>query len=145
MTAFRTATTSDAQRIKLFLKENGLPVEGVDQWVENFLILTNQKEELVGVAGFELYRGSCLLRSVAVDERFRGKGFGKGLVDAVLSNAKKKGANKSYLLTADAEVYFSKMGFEIIRRKDVDDVVLTSAEFKVDACERCTVMLKRLC
>jgi N-acetylglutamate synthase-like GNAT family acetyltransferase len=144
MTAYRAATKSDVQRIKLFLKENELSVDGVDEWVEHFLILTNQEGKWIGVAGFELYGDSCLLRSVAVDQSFRGRGFGKGLVDAVLVNANRKGASKSYLLTADAEIYFNKMGFEIIRREDVEEAVLASAEFKINACERCTVMLKRI-
>ena len=144
MRAYRAATQSDVQHIKLFLKENELPVDGVDEWVENFLILTNQEGKWMGVAGFELYGASCLLRSVAVDQSFRGRGLGKGLVDAVLANANKKGASKSYLLTADAEMYFKKMGFEIIRREDIDEAVLASAELKINACEHCTLMLRRI-
>ena len=144
MTTYRAATKSDVQRIKLFLKENELPVEGVDQWVEYFLIVTDQEGKWVGVAGFELYGESCLLRSVAVDQSFRRRGFGEGLVNAVLANANRKGASKSYLLTADAEMYFRKMGFEIIRREDIDEAVLASAELKINACEHCTLMLRRI-
>ena len=140
---YRVATESDLGRIKSFLKENGLPELGVDQWVKNFVIAEDQDGSLVGVAGLELYDKSGLVRSVAVDNHFRGKGYGRILVEAVVGNARARGLKTLYLLTEDASAYFKRLDFQPVDRKDVDRAVKASVEF-TDMCEGATVMRRVL-
>ena len=140
---YRVATESDLGRIKSFLKENGLPELGVDRWVKNFVIAEDQDGSLVGVAGLELYDKSGLVRSVAVDNHFRGKGYGRILVEAVVENASARGLKTLYLLTEDASAYFKRLGFQAVDRKDVDRAVKASIEF-TDMCEGATVMRRVL-
>ena len=140
---YRAATQSDLQLIKDFLKENELPGLGVDGWVENFVIAEDQDGSLVGVAGLELYDKSGLVRSVAVDKHFRGQGYGRILVEAVVDNARARGLKTLYLLTDDASGYFKRLGFQAIDRKDVDQAVKASVEF-TEMCEGATAMRRVL-
>ena len=115
---------------------------GVDGYVENFVIAENESGSWIGVAGVELYGESGLLRSVAVDRQFRGRGSGRILVNAILERARDKGIKTVYLLTEDADNYFKHLGFQIVDRKDVDDVVKTSLEF-TEACPECALVMRR--
>lgn len=138
----RAATEQDLTRISDFLKSNGLPYGGVEEWLENFLVAVDSNGSWVGLAGFELYGDSCLLRSVAVDKQFRSRGHGRTLVDAVLRDAKAKGARIAYLLTDNARAYFERLGFAVVDRKDVDEDVKTSVEFKELCAETAVAMRK---
>ncbi len=138
-TRYRTATDSDLQRIKRFVKDNGLPELGVDQWVRNFVIAETQDGFLIGVAGLEIYGKSGLLRSVAVDKRHRRQGLGRGLVECIVENAKGRGIASLYLLTEDASAYFKRLGFEIVDRGGIDEAVKASVEF-TQICKSATAM-----
>lgn len=115
----------------------------MDAWVENFVIAEDQNGSLVGVAGLEFYDKSGLVRSVAVDKHFRGQGYGRILVEAVVEKARARGLKMLYLLTDDANVYFERLGFRAVDRKDVDRAVKASVEF-TEMCENATAMRKVL-
>ena len=138
----RAATARDLVKIKNLLTENGLPDIGVDDWVQNFVIIEDGTGSWIGVAGLELYGQSGLLRSVAVDKRFRERGHGRTLISAVLANARARGLRRVYLLTDDASDYFERLGFQIVDRRDVDEAVKASLEFTEACPESATVMRK---
>ncbi len=140
----RLANASDLPRVQRFLEDNRLPTTGIEKCIESFVIEVGEDGSLIGVAGMELYGESCLLRSVAVDKRFRRRGHGRSLVNSVLKNAKAKGANTAYLLTEDAIVYFARLGFVTVDRADVDEPVKTSPEFTECCCETAVTMRKDL-
>ena len=125
----RSAEFIDLQRILEFLKINGLPTVGVESCYANFVIATDEKGTLLGVAGLEIYSQMALLRSVAVEKNSRRKGHGRALVEAVLGNAKRSGVHTIYLLTETASDYFKHLGFDLVDRKDIDEVVMASLEF----------------
>jgi len=139
----RHAGQGELAKICRFLEDNGLPTSGVDKCVENFVVAQDRNGSWVGVAGLEVYGKSGLLRSVAVDGRFRGMGQGRALVNAVLGNAKSKGIETVYLLTDNAESYFGGLCFECVDRKDVDETVKASVEFG-EMCASAVVMRKTL-
>jgi len=125
----RSAELIDLQQIVEFLKVNGLPTVGVESWYPNFVIATDEKGTLLGVAGLEIYGRVALLRSVAVEKDSRRMGHGRALVEAVLRNAKQNGVHTIYLLTETASDYFKHLGFDLVDRKDIDGVVMASLEF----------------
>jgi amino-acid N-acetyltransferase len=100
--------------------------------------------ELVGVAGIELYDRSALLRSVAVEPRWRGTGVGRVLVERALDMASERGIEDIYLLTTTAENYFPKFGFTCTCREDVAEGVRSSVEFRTACPASATVMRKKL-
>lgn len=140
-TPLRNAKSADLPRVKSLLKQNDLPLLGVDECFDNFVIAENENGSLIGVAGVELYGDRGLLRSVAVDDHFRGLGYGGALVQAALSNARARGVKVIYLFTEDAAAYFQRLGFEAIDRANIDQAVKASPEF-TECCKTATAMRK---
>ena len=62
-------------------------------------------------------------------------------MDTVLKNAKQKGADTVYLLTEGAEGYFKRLGFNVVKREQIDAAVKMSPEF-TECCEHAIVMRK---
>jgi amino-acid N-acetyltransferase len=134
---------ADIARVAGFLEGNSLTTVGLHECLENFLIAFDGVDSWIGVAGYELYGASALLRSVAVDKGSRRKGVGRTLVEESLSNASKRGARTIYLLTDTAEAYFVKLGFKRIDRNQVDEAVRASPEFG-ECCKSAQMMRKSL-
>ncbi len=139
----RVAASADLPKVKSFLRGNGLPDLGVDDWIQSFVIAEDRSGNWIGVAGLERYGESGLLRSVAVDSQSRGRGYGGALIDAVLRNARAEGLKKVYLLTDDADEYFERFGFQTVKRQDVDALVKTSREF-TEACPESALVMRKV-
>lgn len=139
----RAAKPIDLPNIMSFLKDNGLPTNGVEKCFNNFVVAEDKDGSWVGIAGLELYGRGGLLRSVAVGKQYRGLGHGRKLVDAILRNAKAKGVQTMYLLTDSADAYFKGLGFEAVDRENIEADVKASPEF-TECCETAIAMRKAI-
>ena len=137
----RTASTSELETVVDLLNRSGLPTAGVADNFSEFLV-AQADGKLVGVVGLELYGQSALLRSVAVEESWRGSGVGRVLVERALDLARERGIDDVYLLTTTADNYFPKFGFVCVGRDEVAQGVRTSVEFQSACPESATVMHK---
>ncbi|HYF39233.1 MAG TPA: arsenic resistance N-acetyltransferase ArsN2, partial [Gemmatimonadales bacterium] len=125
----RTATPADLPAVLSLLERSELPTAGVADNFSHFLV-AEAGGQLVGVAGLELYDGSALLRSVAVESRWRGTGVGKVLVERAIDHARERGVEDVYLLTTTAEHYFPRFGFTCVSRDSVAEGIRRSVEFQ---------------
>lgn len=141
MTSIRKATASDLDAVTSLLTENKLPVAGVADWIEDFLVAESD-DRIVGSIGVERYGDYMLLRSAAVAAAEQGRGIGRSLVDAVLSNAERAGSKAIFLLTTTAEGYFLSFGFEQIDRASVPHDLGDSEELK-GACPSSATVMRR--
>lgn len=87
----------------------------------------------VGVGGFELFGGSALLRSIAVERDRQGQGLGTALCRELERRARERGVRTLYLLTTDAAEFFERLGFDRCEREAVPAAVRDSREFS-DLC-----------
>src|SRR4029079_2573005 len=71
----RPATETDLAAISSLLRENRLPLDGVSDWVDDFIV-ADLDGKIVGSVAMERYGAYGLLRSAAVSETARGKGIG---------------------------------------------------------------------
>jgi N-acetylglutamate synthase-like GNAT family acetyltransferase len=122
----------DIETIKDMLFANSLPVAGVDEHWRTFVI-ARDGEKIIGCGGAEAYQVAALIRSIAVDEEYRGHGIGRRIVRQLLDRLASRGLREFYLLTTTAEAYFKKRGFKTIDRDEVHPQLLQSREFQ-DAC-----------
>src|SRR3990172_5163315 len=106
----RAAVAPDLLQIVEMLHGAGLIVAGVEDHLGAFLVAADG-ERVIGSAGLEVYGDVALLRSVAVDEGFRGQGLGRRLVTAALANARHLGVREVALLTTSAAPVFRRPGF----------------------------------
>jgi amino-acid N-acetyltransferase len=145
----RPARGDDLEAVEALLREERLPIDGVEAQFANFLVAEATYSPRVaaapiGAIGLEHYDSSALVRSAVVDPAWRGRGVGHALVDAAADAARVHGASALYLLTTTAEAFFSSLGFWTITRDDVPGAVKQSVEF-VSACPAsATVMMRRI-
>src|SRR5262245_41222452 len=90
--------------------------QDVSQGWGHYFVVREDDGRVVGVAGLELHGEDGLLRSVAVDEDYRGQGLAASLVEAVLERAQRVGLRSVYLLTTTSREYFARRGFQDVAR-----------------------------
>jgi amino-acid N-acetyltransferase len=138
----RGASADDLPDVLALLKKSDLPTDGVSAGVLPEFVVAESGGKLVGVVGLEVYRESALLRSAAVDERWRGSGVGRALVDRALAISRERGIQDVFLLTTTAGQYFPRFGFTCVCRDDVPEAVRASVEFQ-GACPASAVVMHK--
>lgn len=140
---FKKAQFEDLDSIILLLRKLDLVFEEVENHLENFFVI-KFNNEIVGCAGIEHYDDVGLLRSVAIDVNFQGKGLGKKLVEKIINYALEKSIIFLYLLTNTAEDFFMRFGFKTIPRTDVDSRIKQTYEYSTGCEETAVVMMMKL-
>ena len=137
----RTARATDLPDVLSLLQNAELPVAGVADTFHDFFV-AEREGRLIGAVGLEVYGASALLRSVVVEDDWRGSGVGHSLIDLALGEAKARGIDDVFLLTTTAEHYFPRFGFACISRDAVAGEVRASQEFQ-GACPASAVVMRK--
>ena len=125
----REAKQKDAKIIEQILKSNALPSEDFVAHLNNFY-LYEDKNKIVGLAGYELCGSYALLRSFAVLDEYKGLCLARKLYEALKNKAQKEEINSFYLLTETASKYFEKLGFEYLDREKAPLSIENTEQFK---------------
>lgn len=139
-TGLRPAVAADRPAVEALLRDSGLPVAGIPDSLEHFLIAECQGRP-VGVVGLEVYGDAALLRSLAVAPELRGTGVGHRLVERALAHARELGVTDVVLLTTTADRWFPRFGFSRVERDRVPVAVTASEEFR-GACPASAVVMR---
>ena len=121
------------------LREADLPAADIDILDEVYVARVD--DEIVGYFALELYDKDALLRSVVITKDSRGRGFGNRMVPFMLKVAQNKKVRNIYLLTTTAAVFFEKVGFKAIERKDAPESITSTREFS-QLCPDTAVLMK---
>jgi amino-acid N-acetyltransferase len=127
--SIRPAQTGDLELVIRLLDSLHLPVRGVEEHFQDFIVMV-RGQETVGVVGMEIYGKQALLRSLGVARECQGHGYGKQLCRSILDRMSKRGIGEAYLLTQTAESFFATFGFEAVSRDRVVGKVKSSSEFQ---------------
>ncbi len=109
----RAAAASDLGTAKEWLAAAGLPTEDLSIPHMDAFLFASERSTPVGMIGVQKYSEIGLLRSLIVDEKCRGKGLGAHLVAALESKVAAGGITELWLLTLDADPFFSAVYFYI--------------------------------
>lgn len=124
----KRASNNDLAQIRDILKRNYLVFRDIkNKDVELFLVY--EDSVFVGIIGLEKFDNIGLLRSLVVLEEYRSKGYGKKICNSLIEHAKSQGIKQLYLLTTTARKFFEKIGFKIVKRKDVPIRIKNTDEF----------------
>ncbi len=135
------AQPADFPAILDLLAQAELPHDGLKDHVETILVLRAQ-HQVIGCAGLEVYGQTALLRSVALDPAYQGRGLGRDLVAAAEQLAQDHGVTHLYLLTLTARDFFLHLGYTDFSRSDLPASVKQSAEFGCCVCSGASAMRK---
>jgi amino-acid N-acetyltransferase len=111
------------------LGRSRLPVAGLADHAGDVLVAVD-RDRVIGSAGLEVYGEAALLRSVAVEPAFQGRGIGRALAARALELARARGVTAVYLLTETAAAFFERLGFRPIPRVEAEPAVGRSLEFQ---------------
>lgn len=126
----RLADASDMGMIRQLLTDSGLPTDDLLSSPIDFLISSDEEDNLLGCIGMELYGEDGFLRSFTVKENRRNQGIGNTLYNQLIQYALSKGIHQMHLLTTTAQHYFEQKGFTVTTRKDAPVSILNTTEFK---------------
>jgi len=121
----RPAAAGDLAAVASLLRASALPDAGVAGDISRFLVA--EKDGVIGVVGLERAEDDFLLRSLAVERKWRKRGLGAALVERALRTAGEAGGRAVYLLTATAEKFFRRWGFVRIDRGRIPEALLKSS------------------
>lgn len=133
----------DVETILELLKTNNLPTSDLTNGQRVFFVaLLNKKT--IGCVAIETYGDAGLLRSLAVNNDFRGRGIGQKLVAEVEAWGSNNGLQSLYLLTTTASIFFQKIGWSKTVRSSVPSIISLSSEFTSICPSTSVCMFKRI-
>jgi len=140
--AIRPATAADLAATVALLEDAGLPV--ADLRAEKLAFVAERNNLFQGVICLESFGKIAFLRSLVVSASARGAGIGAALVTALEVACRSNGVGELWLLTIDADSFFSNLGYETSARVDAPDAIRRTEEF-AGLCPRdATLMFKTL-
>ena len=82
--------------------------------VRDFVVYENEARQIVGVCALEIiWADLAEVRSLAVDAGQQGQGIGRGLVEAVVAEARRLEIQRVFALTYEGR-FFEKLGFAVV-------------------------------
>ncbi|MDR5777138.1 MULTISPECIES: arsenic resistance N-acetyltransferase ArsN2 [unclassified Caballeronia] len=119
-----------------------LPVDDLSEPNRRFFAFDTLDGSRGGYGGFEQYGRDVLVRSVTVEPPYRGKGIGRNLISLLLRKAFDSSACAAWLLTTDAEAFFTKTGFKHVNRELVPASILATRQ-ATELCPSTAALLSR--
>ena len=121
----RKAILQDARQIHRLLlnyAKDGLVLSRslmeIFEAIRDFYVFV-EGDRVVGAAALNIcWEDLAEVRSLVVDESFAGRGIGKHLVEACLSEAQTLGIGRVFALTYQ-QVFFEKLGFSVIEKSEL--------------------------
>ena len=138
------ATKDNEAEIRRLLAENDLHHEDITLPMLTHFLLGSDGPRLVGVVGLEIKSHSALLRSLAVDSKFRNRGIATNLIRRIEDHAKSLKIETLYLLTMTAEQFFNKHGFQSAHRESAPADIQETAEFQSLCPASAVCMIKHI-
>jgi amino-acid N-acetyltransferase len=136
-----SARPHDLGRVLELLRAEKLPERGVVDQFGHYLVVRDLGE-VVGACGLELHGENALLRSLVVERTSRGQGAGDCLVRGAVGLGQKLGARGLYLLTAGAQRYFERYGFETCAREQAPEGIRDAWELR-EGCPTTAAFMRR--
>ncbi|HET7734226.1 MAG TPA: arsenic resistance N-acetyltransferase ArsN2, partial [Paludibacter sp.] len=140
---YTTAREEDVEAIVALLKTNDLPLNDLGTGQRMFLVALSDGKT-VGCVAVEMYGNAGLLRSLAVNNDFWGKGIGQKLVSEAEAWSRNNGLKSLYLLTTTAAGFFPKLSWDNTERALVPENIAASSEFASVCPSSAVCMMKKL-
>jgi len=142
MITIEPVSFEDKNTVIDLLKNAALPTQNLPEGLPDFVI-AKEGENATGIAGLESFGLSGLLRSVAVDPAYQGKGGAAKLVQTLLAQANSKRLEEIYLITTTADHYFDRFDFKAVDRDLVPGEIQKTQQFS-GLCPSSAVVMKHV-
>lgn len=125
----RKAEAEDVTKMYQFLGQAGLHTEGIEDLVDNFLLMTDENDELTAMVGIEEIHSDGFIRSL-VFKKDVSKEQVVVFFQGIIEKAKNTALDKLFLLTPTESTgkFFEMFGFEPI--EEVPAHIQSSAHYE---------------
>jgi len=127
--SYSFAAPADKDQIHRLLSDCELPTLYLHRHLKSFIVAKTAKK-VVGVIGMEIYGRAGLLRSLCVQEAYRGRGIAKMLNAMILAYASIQKIGRLYMFTVNAEKFASNLGFHKIDKKRIPKSIQSTWQFR---------------
>jgi len=112
VTAINALINSYAERDRMLFRS----LADIYENLQTFIV-AELDETIVGCCALEvIWADLAEIKSLAIDESYKGKGIGRELVAAAVEQAAKLGVSKIFALTLEP-AFFEKSGFAIVKKE----------------------------
>ena len=112
----------DHESLNRFYAKNDLEISEEDpvgtDAVKSWVLMEDGK--LAGASTLAVREGEYIIDGIALDEAYRGGGRGTALLNTVISEVRKRGGKRIYLV-ARAPEFFAASGFEEVERTEAPE------------------------
>jgi N-acetylglutamate synthase-like GNAT family acetyltransferase len=130
--------------LKTALRRVGLPADDIEEPQLLFWRYETLSDVPVGFGGLEIHDRNALLRSVVTLPPLRHAGMGRAIVAALEAEAAAHQCESVYLLTTEAEIFFSRLGYQPCARERIPATLRASRVFASPSPTTATAMTKAL-
>jgi amino-acid N-acetyltransferase len=146
MISVAQAAPQDWEPLVGMLVTAGLPTEDLSaSALADFVVARDEsggQDEIAGFAGLQKHSGFGLVRSLVVADSRRGQGIGAMLLDNIARRARRAEIMQLWLLTIDADGFFSRHGFSVATRESAPAPIRATEEF-MSLCSGDAVLMWR--
>lgn len=135
----RGATGPDLPAIAQLLHDGGLPAGAARERVAR-TVVAQADRDVIATAAWEPVGDAALVRSIAVTPDARGSGTGLLVTAAILRQVSRAGIREVFLVTTDAERFFTRCGFRPVQREDLPEAVASHKQLTRDCPSNAAVM-----
>ena len=125
----RIATEKDLLPIQHLLAKASLSERGIEQNIDNFLVVEDPEKKIIGTVGFEPIENDGLLRSLVMSSESWNAKIGLDFIELAVSYGKQKGYETLYLLTNSSLPFFEYIGFRILEENEIPKHLKASEHF----------------
>ena len=115
--------------IRELLIDCSLPVDDLHAPADRYWVGVEKDRVLIGCGAVEIHASAGLLRSVALQQRWRGSGVGRMIVSSLEAAASDQHMTGLYLLTETAETFFQRLHYRVVERESVPAAIAGSQQF----------------
>ena len=136
--------TADFAAVRDLLARCGLPTEDVREAPGACQLAWLEDGALIGTVGVDVSGDLALLRSLAVEPAWRGRGLGRALTAEAEARAIAAGARTLVLLTGTADALASACGYEATSRCALGDGAAAFRQFAAGCCAEARCYAKKV-
>jgi N-acetylglutamate synthase-like GNAT family acetyltransferase len=124
------------------LEAAGLSTEDLSAEGGRYYVLGERDRDALAFAGLTALGDEALLRSLVVPASGRGQGRGREITTHLIDLAQAYGIRRVWLLTTDAEGFFSGLGFRTVERSQAPPAIAATRQFR-ELCPASAVLMRR--
>ncbi len=139
----RNAVESDLSEIQTLYLIAGRPARSPPRVAE--YLIASTPDQLLGCAGVHHLAENGYLYGLAVHPAFRRRGIGSALTVARVERLRSRNAQRAIALAMFWNVrFFRNLGFQVMRRADLPEIVLRLPDFEDVTYRRSAVVVKNI-